>query len=104
MEIKLSLDMFRNNRLTVRDGDWEVLFIIVDEEFPGDNNLGRVNRMVILARKYDSTGKEEAAALQTTVIGLRAGIIGIRSDNPALRGKLLNKDNMEECTVILYGE
>ena len=102
MEIRLDGEMFENGRFVARCGDWEVLFIIVDEEFPGNNDLGRINRIVIEARKHGPAGEVGTAQFQTTVIGLRAGIVGIRSPNPALRGKLLTKDNMEECVVMVY--
>jgi hypothetical protein len=48
------------------------------------------------------TGQETNAQFCTTVIGLGDGVVGIRSDDPALRSKLLNKDNMGECVILLF--
>jgi hypothetical protein len=83
-------------------GNREALFTIIDEEFYGNNTLGRINRITVLVREFDNTGKAGGAVLCTMVIGLGDGIVGVWSENPKLRGKLLNKDNIEECVVELY--
>jgi hypothetical protein len=102
MELILSLEMFVNNRYTITYGNREALFTIIDEEFFGNNRLGRINRVTVLVRRFDTAGAETDAALCTTVIGIGDGVVGVRSDNPALRGKLLTKDNMDRCVVELY--
>jgi hypothetical protein len=102
MEIVLQPEMFVNNRYTVVYGNREALFTIIDEEFFGNNHLGRINRITVLVREFDTTGKEAGAVLGTTVIGLADGIVGVRSDVPALKGRLLTHENMEQCVVELY--
>jgi hypothetical protein len=102
MELVLNPDMFVNNRYTVAYGNREALFTIIDEEFFGNNRLGRINRITVLVREFDTAGKESGAALCTTVIGIADGIAGVRSDNSALKGKLLTHENMEQCVVELY--
>jgi len=102
MDVQLKPEMFVNNKYMVSYGNKEALFTIVDEEFAGNNNLGRINRITILVRILDKTGKEVGARLCTTVIGLGDGCVGIYSEAPELRGKVMNKDNMEKCVVILY--
>jgi hypothetical protein len=102
MEIVLTEDMFVNNRYTVAYGNREALLTIIDEEFFGNNRLGRINRIIILVREFGAGGKESGAVLCTTVIGLSDGIIGVRSDDPALKGKLLTHENMGQCVVELY--
>jgi hypothetical protein len=102
MELVLRPEMFVNNRYTVAYGNREALFAIIDEEFYGNNHLGRINRITVLVREFDSAGKAGGAALCTTVIGLGDGVVGVRSDNPALKGKLLTHENMEQCIVELY--
>jgi hypothetical protein len=102
MEIVLRPDMFMDNRYTIAYGNREALFTIIDEEFAGNNHLGRINRITILVREFDAAGKEAGAALCTTVIGLGDGIVGVRSDDSSLRGKLLTHENMERCVVELY--
>jgi len=93
--INLTPELFVNNKYSVTGRNCEALFTIIDEEFAGHNQLGRINRITILVKRLNAND----AQLCTTVIGLGDGIVAIRSDNPALRGKLLNKDNMTECTV-----
>jgi hypothetical protein len=94
--------MFVNSRCTVAYGNREALFTIIDEEFSGNNRLGRINRITVLVRDFDTAGKEAGAVLCTTIIGLADGIVGVRSGNPALKGKLLTHDNMEQCVIMLY--
>jgi len=102
MNIVLTPDKFTNNKLTVQYGDREALFTIIDEEFEGINRLGRVNRIVILVRKFANTGQVSDAKMCTPIIGMGDGIIGITSDNASVRGQVLCKDNMEECVIHLY--
>jgi hypothetical protein len=102
MEIILSKDMFVNDKYSVQYGNREAMFTIIDEEFSGLNNLARVNRITVLVREFDNNGVEKGAVLCTTVIGLGDGIVGVKSDVPALRGKLLTQDNMEQCVVELH--
>jgi hypothetical protein len=102
MEVILRPEMFVNNRYTVTYGNREALFTIIDEEFFGNNRLGRINRITVLVREFTTAGKEADAVLCTTIIGLADGIVGVRSDNPSLKGKLLTHENMEQCVVELY--
>jgi hypothetical protein len=102
MEIILSKGMFVNNEYLVRYGNREALFTIIDEEFAGLNNLARINRITALVRIFDTKGEEVSVTLCTTVIGLGDGIVGVKTETPALRGKLLTQDNMEQCVVELY--
>jgi hypothetical protein len=102
MELILSADMFVNNRYSIHYGNREALFTIVDEEFFGLNNLARINRITVLVREFADSGAEKDAVLCTAVIGLGDGIVGVKSDVPELRGKLLTHENMSECVVILY--
>jgi len=103
VQLILNQDDFVNNKYALAYGNREALFTIVDEEFLGNNRLGRINRITVLVRKYATTGQETGTAqFCTTVIGIGDGVVGVKSDNADLRGKLLSKDNMDQCTVILY--
>jgi hypothetical protein len=102
MEIVLTPEMFVNNRYTVTYGNREAVFTIIDEEFSGNNRLGRINRITVLVRERDVSGKETGAQFCTTVIGLGDGLVGVRSNMPELRGKLLTHENMSYCVVELY--
>jgi len=102
MEVRLTQDLFVNNKYYVSYGNREALFTIVDETFEGLNNIGQINRITILVREFAADRQEVGARLCTTVIGLGDGTVGVRSVVPELRGKVMNKDNMEQCIVILY--
>jgi hypothetical protein len=102
VQLILDQSQFVNNKYTFAYGNREALFTIVDEEFAGNNTLGRINRITVLVRILDKTGKESGARICTTVIGLGDGVVGIKSEDGNLRGKLLNKDNMDRCVIILY--
>jgi hypothetical protein len=102
MEIILSEDMFVNNKYSIRYGNREALFTIIDEEYAGLNNLARVNRVTVLVREFNDNNVEQGAILCTTVIGFGDGIVGVKSGMPELRGKLLTHENMAKCVVILY--
>jgi hypothetical protein len=103
MEIRLDESLFINNEYSLRYGeDKEALFIIVDEEFPGNERLGRIDHIIILTRTYDVQGNVSAAALRFGVIGIGDGVVGVTSSDAALIGKTLKKSNMAMCTVILY--
>jgi hypothetical protein len=102
MELVLRPEMFVNNRYTVSYGSREALFTIVDEEFSGNNRLGRINRITVLVREFDTSGKGTGAVLCSAVIGIGDGIVGVQSEDSTLRGKLLTHENMEQCVVTLY--
>ena len=96
MRLTLTEDLFTNNEYEIAYGGREARFTIVDEEFPGNNMLGRINRIVLLIR--DASGDMR---LCTTIIGMGDGYAGVYSSNPMLKGKLLTKDNMAECQIEL---
>jgi hypothetical protein len=101
MEVVLTEEMFENNRCVISYGNREALITIIDEEFAGNNRLGRINRITILAREFGASGKETGAVFCSTVIGLGDGMVGIRSGDAALIGKLLTRGNMSRCVVEL---
>jgi hypothetical protein len=76
----------------------EATFTIVDEEFAGANTLARVN-CVLIRVKNDAA---QETLVGSAVIGLGDGIVGVKTDEAGLRGKLLTKDNMAQCVVELY--
>ena len=96
MRLTLTEDLFVNNEYQITYGNREAKFIIVDEEFPGNNMLGRINRIIVLVRN-----SSEDARLCTTIIGMGDGYVNVYSSNPLLKGKLLAKDNMTECQIEL---
>jgi hypothetical protein len=102
MEVVLNEGLFTNDEYTVRYGNRKATFTIIDEEFPGNNRLGRINRVNCLVREYNEYGAEVSGTIGMPVIGMGNMLVGVRSDNPDLRGKLLCRDNMDQCVVILY--
>jgi hypothetical protein len=103
MDIILHESDFVNDKFLVTYGNGrEALFTIVDEEFSGKNNLGRVNRIVCLVRETGEDGEPGEASLCTTIVGLGDNFVGVRSEYPELRGKPMTHENMENCVVTLY--
>jgi hypothetical protein len=103
MELILTEDLFTNNRYSVSYGAGrQALFTIVDEQFEGNNGIGRINRINVLVRQLDTSGNASGGVFCTTVIGMGDGIVGVKTELPELRGKLLNRDNMSDCVVELY--
>lgn len=99
MELILNEDKFVNNTYTVTYGNREAVFTIIDEEL---NNGCRINRINILVKEFDDEGKALTAKFCTSVIGLGDGTVGVKTDEPNLRGKLLTHENMDRCIVELY--
>jgi len=103
MDMILKNSNFVNNKLYVSYGTrQQAMFTIIDETFNGTYGLGRVNRLTCLVRKMDAGGQVISSVLAPMVIGLGDGVIGIKSNDATLRGKLLTHENMEACTVTLY--
>jgi hypothetical protein len=103
MELILTEDMFTNNRYSVSyGGDRQALFTIVDEHFEGSNGVGRINRINVLVRRINGVGETSGGVFCTTIIGLGDGIVGVKTSEPELRGKTLNRENMSRCVVELY--
>ena len=80
------------------DDNISVEFLIIDENFHGSAELGVVNKLIIILRN-SLTGE---VTREPAVIGFGNTRIGVQSDNPELRGKVLDKDNMSECRILIY--
>jgi hypothetical protein len=103
MEIQLSEDLFTNDEYSIRYGEnKEALFTIVDEEYPGNGRIGRIDCITILTRTYDAQGRAGPATLRFGVIGIGDGVVGVKSSDRSLLGKHLKRSNMPSCTVVLY--
>ena len=103
MELVLHKSDFVNDKFTqLYGGNREALFTIVDEEFPGNNTLGRVNKIVIMVRELSDEDVNVQASIQSSVIGFGNRTVGVRSSVPELRGEIMTQHNMEQCTVVLY--
>jgi hypothetical protein len=104
MELILNETLFKDDEYTVHYGNRTATFTIIDEELAGHHRLGRLNRINCVVREFNEAGEETGAQIGMPVIGLGDMIVGVRSGEPSLRGKLLNRENMDRCTVILYEE
>jgi hypothetical protein len=102
MRVKLDEGLFSSHEYTVNYSNKRATFIIVDEEFQGINNLGRVNRVNCVVRELDEEGGVTSSSIHPTVIGMSDGVVGVACEEPALRGELMTHENMGRCTVILY--
>lgn len=99
MEVNLLPELFENNTFTVSYGNnKEATFTIVNEEFAGDNTIGRVNCVTIVIRDTD-TGETR---LGTAVIGMGDGVVGIKTTAPELLGKVMTSETMSSCVAELY--
>jgi hypothetical protein len=99
MEVNLRPEMFERNVCVVQYGDdMEATFTIIDEEFAGANTLARVNCVLVRVK----SGSAQEILEGSVVIGLGDGVVGVKTDEALLRGKLLTKDNMAQCVVELY--
>lgn len=106
MKVKLHLSDFVNDKLLVTygpDNTRQALFTIIDEEYQGNTRIGRINKITILTRTVKDNEVSDAV-LQSGIIGMGNGTVGVLSDDTTLLGKQLNKDNMESCTIWLYEE
>lgn len=107
MKVRLNIKEFVNDRLLVTYGEnnsKQALFTIVDEEFQGSESIGRVNKITILTRTVDGDGRVSDAQLQSGIIGMGNGVVGVLSDDVSLLGRQLTKDNMDRVIVWLYEE
>lgn len=105
MKVRLSIDEFVNDKLLISygaDDSKQALFMIVDEEYEGSTCVGRINKINILTRDIDADGNPTNAQLQSCIIGMGNGTVGVIPDDASLLGKTLNKDNMDKVTVWLY--
>lgn len=103
MDLILKKENFVNNKLYVSYGTrQQAMFTIIDEEFKGTNGLGRVNRLTCLVRSLDVAGEVLSSSMAALVVGIGDGKAGVTSSDPALRGKLLTHEIMEQCVVTLY--
>jgi hypothetical protein len=102
MTVVLREDMFTNNKCVVSYGTHkEALFTIVDEEFYGNNHLGRLNLITCLVREIAPDGTTISGSFGLPVVGLGDGAVGVMSDVPELLGKPMTRTNMEHCVVEL---
>jgi hypothetical protein len=101
-EITLRESMFVNNKYTLSFGaNKSALFTIIDEEFQGSNQLGRINRLSCLVTTYDHGQNPIKSTLSLLVIGVGDGVVGVTTGEPELLGKVLTHENMEQCVVEL---
>lgn len=94
---------FVNNKFYVEYGTrQQAMFTIIDEAFKGTNDLGVINKVTCMVRQLDTSGNVISSSLSGLIIGIGDGKVGVQSDDPTLRGKVLTHNNMEQCTVTLY--
>ena len=103
MDIKLSQAKFVDGRFTQEFGvNKRATFIVVNESFYGNNNLGVVDRVNIFIESFNTEGEKIDGGFSTSIIGIGDGLAGIITDDETLLSKTLNWNNMEQCTIRLY--
>lgn len=103
--ITLKLEDFKNNRFELSYGtNKEALFIIQDELLANGSAGVKVNHITAVTREITQTGESiNIIRHPAIIIGLGNGTVGAFSNNTALMGKRLSKDNMEQVAVTLEG-
>ena len=103
MDISLKQSQFIDGRYSIEFGTNKVAtFIVIQESFYGNNNLGVVDRINIFIESFDVNGEKLAGTFSTSVIGIGDNVAGILTENEELVGKLLTWDNLEQCVIRLY--
>ncbi len=103
MDIQLSKTNFVNGRFSqLFGGNRKATFIVVQESFHGNNNLGVIDRINIFVETFDTEGEKIDGNFSTSIIGVGDGLAGIMTEDTTLLGKVLNWDNMEKCVIRLY--
>jgi len=97
MKIVLMQSLFTNNEYVLPYADKTATFTTFEA-------LGKeavINRVICLVENTDVDGNV-TGQLGSMVIGVGDMVVGASSTDPTLIGKLLDKDNMAQCTVELY--
>ena len=103
MDVTIKKSQFVDGRFSLTYGlNKKATFIIVNESFYGNNNLGTLNRINIFIETLDNDGSKLSGSFSTSVIGIGDGIAGIKTADETLVGKMLSYDNIEQCVIKLY--
>lgn len=103
MDISLKQTQFIDGRYAVNFGlNKTATFIVVNESFYGNNNLGVVDRVNIFIESFSTDGTKLSGNFSTSIIGVGDSFAGIMSEDTTLNGSLLTWDNLEQCVIRLY--
>lgn len=103
MRFILNEDLFENGSYSVEYGAKKATFTIVDEDYSGSGGLSLViNRMLCIIEEFDEDGELLDETFGSLVIGIGDTNVAVTTEDPAIRGKLLTRDNMSQCVVELY--
>lgn len=80
----------------------EVMLSIVDESYQGNDIIGAINKINILTRTINTDGSYSNAQLCSSIVGIGNGTVGVIPDNSEDKGDILSKDNIANCTIVLY--
>ena len=103
MDVTIKKTQFVDGRFSLAyAANKKATFIVVNESFYGNNNLGVLNRINIFVETFDAEGNKLSGSFSTSVIGLGDGISGILTEDKTLLGKTLSYANIESCVIRLY--
>lgn len=103
MDISLKQAQFIDGRYSVNFGsNKKATFIVVNESFQGNNNLGVIDRVNIFIESFSVDGTKLSGSFSTSIIGIGDSFAGVLSEDSTLNGKLLKWDNLEQCVIRLY--
>jgi len=103
MDVKLKKSQFIDGRYSLKFGaNKKATFIVVNESFYGNNNLGVVDRVNIFVESFNSSGEKLNSHFASSIIGMGDGIAGVLTEDEALLGKVLTWNTLEQCVIRLY--
>lgn len=103
MKFILTEDLFTNDEYRVSYGLKVATFTAVDESFVSSGSIkASIYRLICTIIEYDSAGEKVSEEFGNLIIGLGDSNVSVTSDDDALLGTLMTKDNMSSCTVELY--
>lgn len=103
MDIQLSKSKFVDGRFSQDFGvNKRATFIVVNESFYGNNNLGVIDRVNIFIESFDTAREKIDGSFSTSIIGIGDGLAGVLTEDTTLLGKTMTWDNMEQCIIRLY--
>jgi hypothetical protein len=103
MDVSIKKSQFVDGRYSLDYGvNKRATFVVVNESFQGNNNLGIVNRVNIFIESFDNESNKLSGSFSTSIIGVGDGITGILTEVTSLLGKTLSWDNIEQCVIRLY--
>ena len=103
MDVAIRKSQFVDGRYSLTYGlNKRATFIVVNESFYGNNNLGILDRINIFIETLDAEGNKLSGNFSSSIIGIGDGLAGVLTEDETLLGKTLSWSNLESCVIRLY--